>query len=54
MPDTAIAPRETTVAPSRTRHTREDALLFERYRRVGDQDARGEPERASPAVKRAA
>jgi hypothetical protein len=54
MPDSAIAPRETTIASSRTRHSREDAPLFERHRRIGDRDARDEPERAFPAVKRAA
>jgi hypothetical protein len=50
MPDTAIAPRQTTSVPSRSAHAREDARRFERDRRTGEQDARRERERASPAV----
>src|SRR3954452_20944052 len=55
MPDTAISPRETAVAPTPSLRAREDALLFERYRRTRDEDARRElVERFLPLAKRLA
>ena len=42
MPETVIAPSEAAVGPSRSRRAREDARLFERYRRTGDPAARAE------------
>src|SRR3954447_22260865 len=55
MPETLIAPHEAAVAPSPTRRAREDALLFERYRRTRDADARAElVERFLPLAKRLA
>src|SRR4051794_24420370 len=55
MPETAIAPPEAAVAPTRSLRAREDARLFERYRRTGDQRARAElVERFLPLAKRLA
>ena len=55
MPDTAISPREAALAPGRTRRAREDALLFERYRRTREARARDElVERFLPLAKRLA
>jgi RNA polymerase sigma-B factor len=42
MADIAIAPRETAIGPGRSPRARNDARLFERYRRTGDEDARAE------------
>jgi RNA polymerase sigma-B factor len=42
MPETLIGPSETAIGPSRTRRAREDARLFERYRRTGDPAVRAE------------
>ena len=42
MPETRIAPSEAAIGPSRSRRAREDARLFERYRRTGDPAARAE------------
>ena len=55
MPDSAVAPREADVPESPSRRAREDARLFERYRRTGNQDARDElVERFLPLAKRLA
>jgi RNA polymerase sigma-B factor len=40
MPQAPTAPSEAAAGPSRSRRAREDAHLFERYRRTGDKDAR--------------
>ena len=40
MTETRLAPSEPAIAPSASRPAREDARLFERYRRTGDTDAR--------------
>ena len=54
MPDTAIAPCEVAVAPTRARRAR-DAGLFERYHRTRDQSTRDElVERFLPLAKRLA
>ena len=42
MADIATAPSETAIAPGRSPGARNDARLFERYRRTGDRDARAE------------
>src|SRR5829696_8617756 len=55
MLDTATAPHETDIAPSRSRRARQDALLFERYHRTRDQDVRAElVARLLPLAKRLA
>src|SRR3954447_2832856 len=52
---TASPPQEAAMVPSRTRRAREDALLFERYRRTRDDGARDElVERFLPLAKRLA
>jgi RNA polymerase sigma-B factor len=53
MLDTAIAPRKTALASSRSRRDRQDALLFERYHRTRDQHVRAElVSRLLPLAKR--
>ena len=42
MPETLVAPGEAATGPSRPQRRREDARLFERYRRTGDPAARAE------------
>ena len=55
VPHAAIAPHEADISASPSRRAREDARLFERYRRTGDQDAREElVERFLPLAKRLA
>jgi RNA polymerase sigma-B factor len=55
MLDTAIPPRKTAIAPSRSRRARQDALLLERYHRTRDQDVRAElVARLLPLAKRLA
>src|SRR4051812_45844514 len=40
MPESLIAPSEAAIGPTRSRRALEDARLFERYQRTGDQRAR--------------
>jgi RNA polymerase sigma-B factor len=55
MFDTAIAPRTTVIAQSRSRRARQDAVLFQRYHRTRDQDVRAElVARLLPLAKRLA
>ena len=42
MPETLTASSEAVIGPSRSQRAREDARLFERYRRTGDPAARAE------------
>src|SRR3954449_1792945 len=53
--DIVSPPQEAAIAPTRSRRAREDALLFERYRRTRDDGARDElVERFLPLAKRLA
>ena len=55
MPATAIAPRESAIAPTRSRRAGEEARLFGRYQRTGDREARAElVARFMPLVRRLA
>ena len=42
MPEILAAPSEAAIGPGRSRRQREDARLFERYRRTGDPAAHAE------------